>query len=119
MTSSESSIPRQMTIGDRVGWAAAFAGVLAFAGFVAGFMGPMVFEPESNQGPLLGIFFTGPLGVVLGIVLGIILPLVTAKRNWLVAALVIASVLYRGGWWLYLAVTPDPGRAPATAPAVR
>ena len=28
--------------------------------------------PSANQGPLLGIFFTGPLGMVLGFVWGLI-----------------------------------------------
>ena len=40
--------------------------VLGGLGFCAGFFGPMILSPESNQGPLLGIFITGPLGVVLG-----------------------------------------------------
>lgn len=40
--------------------------VVGGVGFVAGFFGPMVFTPGANQGPLLGIFFTGPLGAVLG-----------------------------------------------------
>lgn len=31
-------------------------------GFAIGFFGPMIFVPESNQGPLLGILYTGPLG---------------------------------------------------------
>ncbi len=35
-------------------------------GFLAGFLGPIVLNPEANQGPLLGIFITGPLGVLLG-----------------------------------------------------
>src|SRR5262245_9063751 len=35
-------------------------------GFAAGFFGPIIFMPEANQGPLLGIFITGPLGFVLG-----------------------------------------------------
>jgi hypothetical protein len=35
-------------------------------GFSAGFFGPMIFVPSANQGPLLGIFITGPLGVMLG-----------------------------------------------------
>jgi hypothetical protein len=35
-------------------------------GFSAGFFGPMIFVPSANQGPLLGIFITGPLGLVLG-----------------------------------------------------
>ena len=35
-------------------------------GFLAGFLGPIVLNPEANQGPLLGIFITGPLGLLLG-----------------------------------------------------
>jgi hypothetical protein len=38
--------------------------------FAAGFAGPLIFQPQSNQGPLLGIFFTGPLGFVLGAAIG-------------------------------------------------
>ena len=34
--------------------------------FCAGFFGPMVLAPQSNQGPLLGLFITGPAGFVLG-----------------------------------------------------
>lgn len=41
-------------------------------GFSIGFFGPMMFVPEANQGPLLGIFITGPLGFIAGIILGII-----------------------------------------------
>lgn len=36
------------------------------AGFLAGFIGPLLFAPHANQGPLLGLFVTGPLGFVLG-----------------------------------------------------
>jgi hypothetical protein len=39
-------------------------------GFTAGFFGPMIFAPGANQGPMLGIFFTGPLGVVVGAIGG-------------------------------------------------
>jgi hypothetical protein len=35
-------------------------------GFSAGFFGPMIFTPGANQGPLLGLFITGPLGFLLG-----------------------------------------------------
>ena len=35
-------------------------------GFIVGFFGPLVWAPSANQGPLLGIFLTGPLGFVLG-----------------------------------------------------
>jgi hypothetical protein len=43
-------------------------GALATVGisFLAGFVGPMVLAPDANQGPLLGIFLTGPLGFVFG-----------------------------------------------------
>ena len=44
--------------------------ILGGIGFVAGFVGPIIFTPEANQGPLLGIFITGPLGFILGAVLG-------------------------------------------------
>jgi hypothetical protein len=39
-------------------------------GFVAGFFGPMIFAPGANQGPMLGIFITGPAGVVIGAIAG-------------------------------------------------
>ena len=32
--------------------------------FAAGFFGPLIFRLESNQGPLLGFFITGPAGFV-------------------------------------------------------
>jgi hypothetical protein len=39
-------------------------------GFVAGFFGPMIFAPEANQGPMLGLFITGLAGVVIGAIVG-------------------------------------------------
>jgi hypothetical protein len=51
----------------RIGIVAASGGSL---GFVAGFFGPIVFAPAANQGPLLGIFVTGPWSAVLSSVLG-------------------------------------------------
>lgn len=38
--------------------------------FALGFLGPIALAPDANQGPLLGIFITGPLGLVLGLLLG-------------------------------------------------
>jgi hypothetical protein len=40
---------------------------------VGGFLGPMILAPEANQGPLLGIFITGPLGLVVGAIAGAII----------------------------------------------
>jgi hypothetical protein len=46
-----------------------WAMVLGAIGFCAGFFGPMLLAPDANQGPLLGLFITGPLGFVAGAVL--------------------------------------------------
>jgi hypothetical protein len=44
--------------------------ILGGVGFAGGFFGPIIFLPGANQGPLLGIFITGPLGFILGAVGG-------------------------------------------------
>ena len=41
-------------------------------GFAGGFFGPMIFAPGANQGPMLGIFITGPIGFLLGLIYGVI-----------------------------------------------
>jgi len=58
-----------------------FGLVFGGIGFAGGFFGPMVFAPEANQGPLLGIFITGPLGFALGVVVGTIVALVRRRRT--------------------------------------
>lgn len=40
--------------------------------FIAGFIGPMILAPHANQGPMLGIFITGPLGFALGAMAGVL-----------------------------------------------
>lgn len=42
--------------------------IVGAIGFAAGFFGPMLLAPSSGNGPLLGIFITGPLGFVAGAV---------------------------------------------------
>jgi hypothetical protein len=49
---------------------AGFALTVGGACFAAGFFGPILLAPEANQGPLLGIFITGPVGLVLGLAWG-------------------------------------------------
>ena len=44
--------------------------LLGGIGFAAGFFGPLLLTPEANPGPLLGIFITGPIGLILGLTLG-------------------------------------------------
>jgi len=38
--------------------------------FLAGFFGPILLAPSAEQGPLLGIFITGPIGFVIGLIMG-------------------------------------------------
>jgi len=42
------------------------AGVFGVIGLVGGIVVPIILDPTTVQGPLLGIFMTGPLGVFLG-----------------------------------------------------
>src|SRR5947199_396451 len=42
---------------------AGFALLVGTTTFLAGFVGPIYLTPQSDQGPLLGIFITGPLGL--------------------------------------------------------
>ena len=60
---------------------AAFLGIPAF---LTGFVGPLILVPEANQGPLLGILLTGPVGVFLGVIVGVVKALPayrTARRE--------------------------------------
>ena len=52
-------------------WALALGGV----GFACGFFGPIALRPDANQGPLLGIFITGPGGALFGLVAGVVVKL--------------------------------------------
>jgi hypothetical protein len=49
-----------------------YAALLGGLGFAVGFIGPMILDPTSGNGPLLGIFITGPAGVVVGTIVGIV-----------------------------------------------
>ena len=53
--------------------------VLGAIGFASGFFGPMILAPAANQGPLLGIFITGPLGMIVGAVGGLVYALAWRK----------------------------------------
>jgi hypothetical protein len=74
--------------------------LLGGAGFVAGFLGPIVLNPGANQGPLLGIFLTGPGGAIIGAILGTIF----AARGWparkiantlaVIAAIGVVTILF-------------------------
>jgi hypothetical protein len=49
--------------------------------FLAGFYGPLYFGPESPQGPLFGIFISGPAGAVIGSIVGLLLSIHHVRRD--------------------------------------
>jgi len=70
--------------------------VLGVTGFAAGFFGPIIFSPDANQGPLLGLLITGPGGALLGAVLGFVVraarvPAAVAAKALIVSATVLAT----------------------------
>lgn len=71
-TSSQKGLFKSIVLG---------AVVLGGIGFSAGFLGPILFAPDANQGPLLGIFFTGPLGFLLGGLGGAVVWIVRRRRT--------------------------------------
>jgi hypothetical protein len=46
--------------------------LLGSAGFDVGFFGPQIFVPGSNEGPVLGMFITGPIGFIFGAIFGLV-----------------------------------------------
>lgn len=51
-------------------WCVTMAIAVGIIAFLAGFVGPIVLRPDLPQGPMLGIFCTGPLGTLAGALLG-------------------------------------------------
>jgi amino acid transporter len=47
-----------------------FGLLVGFVSFLAGFFGPIILMPSANQGPLLGIIYTGPIGTMVGVAWG-------------------------------------------------
>ncbi|MFO0917614.1 MAG: hypothetical protein U0872_04780 [Planctomycetaceae bacterium] len=67
---------RQITNGRTIMSHALIGGIiLGGIGLGAGYFGPILFAPGANEGPLLGVIVTGPLGIVIGVVLGVVVGL--------------------------------------------
>jgi hypothetical protein len=69
-----------------------FAALLGGIGFVCGFLGPIALNPNANQGPLLGIFITGPLFAIGGLLLGFVLAAVKPQPIVVRGALFISAI---------------------------
>jgi hypothetical protein len=67
------------------------AGIVGVVGFVAGFFLPMILSPDANQGPLLGLFITGPGGGLLGLAVGLVGGLLRLDDKRFLLAVVIAA----------------------------
>jgi hypothetical protein len=63
-------------------WCLGAAFALGAVAFLAGFAGPILLRPDSPQGPLLGIFVTGPLGFVVGAIIGLGIGLLQERRRY-------------------------------------
>lgn len=59
---------------------AVISGALILGGlcFIVGFLSPMVFSKDTNQGTLIGIFIAAPVGVIIGAIGGYIY---ASRRN--------------------------------------
>ncbi|MGH8138063.1 MAG: hypothetical protein ACREVV_07700 [Steroidobacteraceae bacterium] len=80
--------------------------MLGGIGFVAGYFGPIALDPDANQGPLLGIFVTGPGGAVAGLILGAIFRVLPVSNTLRSRVLWFACATW-GAWTLYRCL-PEP-----------
>jgi uncharacterized membrane protein YccC len=66
--------------------------VLGGIAFCCGYLLPLVFSPDANQGPLLGIFVTGPIAAAAGFFSGLIVGAAQLSPRAESRALVVAGL---------------------------
>lgn len=76
------------------------------AGFLAGFVGPMIMAPSSNIGPLIGIIYTGPAAFVVGAALWAICAVFKPAPRFQWRALY--SIVSIGTLAIVLSIHPEP-----------
>jgi hypothetical protein len=92
-----------------ISWAsrsATWALTFGIVGFLSGFIGPMIFNPSANQGPMLGIFITGPAAFVVGGLFGAISAFNKLSTRHNLYALIVCSVFVTG--FLINVSVPEP-----------
>ena len=62
-------------------WSLCGALAIGFVSFLSGFVGPLVFTLEANQGPLLGIFCTETFGFIVGAIVGMVIGFAKESRR--------------------------------------
>jgi hypothetical protein len=62
-------------------WIGLMALLFGATGFAIGYFGPVMFMPEANQGPLIGIFVTGPGGAIVGAIIGAVIGYKKSKET--------------------------------------
>jgi hypothetical protein len=58
--------------------------ILGGVGFAAGFLGPIIVNPDANQGPLVGIFIAAPGGAFLGLLFSVVSRIfqISTRHQW-------------------------------------
>ena len=81
---------------------------VGLAGFAAGYVGPLFLTPDANQGPLLGIFFSGPASAGAGLVVGLLATAVFQRDARLLWRLLhVTSALVAAATLAWIAIGPD------------
>ena len=75
-------------------------------GFVCGFFGPVLLNPSANQGPLLGIFISGPIGCLIGAVIGLFAAALHFQRGAIIVTL-FGSAIALAAYTLYASLPED------------
>lgn len=65
--------------------------LLGSIGFLSGYLGPILFMPDANQGPLFGIF-TGPVSILFGALIGVACAVLRLTRRMRVTILIFAGL---------------------------
>lgn len=81
--------------------------VLGGVGFATGFFGPIALNPDANQGPLLGLFITGPGGALLGLALSVLIRLVPVGAAVQYRVLAVTAVALAIGTLYYCLPEPE------------
>lgn len=70
--------------------------LLGMTGVISGFYLPIILDPCANDGPLLGIFYTGPYAFVFGILVGLVLKIIRASKRTKIGVIIPSVLLIIG-----------------------